>query len=209
MKKALLIGSSLVACICQADTLSLSADTAYWLAGTQSNASQAIQTAQVMTSASFEHFVPLVPNARLRYTTLNLPAKSSSYSPTLSPNRSTTEAIAYYELLDTVLSLDVGVGVQRFYDSSQQKSDTFSPMVYTAVGTKLPLTQLSANAEFALAKAPRHQTTDMLAELNYPLYDSMLVNLDGKMGYRLITIEHPTHTTTTMQGAYVGIKAKF
>lgn len=208
MKKALFIGSSLVACICQADTLSLSADTAYWLAGTQSNTSQAIQTAQVMTSASFEHFVPLVPNARLRYTTLNLP-NANTYTPTLSPTHATTEAIAYYELLDTVLSLDVGVGVQRFYDSSQQKSDTFSPMVYTAVGTKLPLTQLSANTEFALAKAPRHQTTDMLAELNYTLYDSMLVNIDGKVGYRLMTIERPTHTTTTMQGAYVGIKAKF
>lgn len=208
MKKTLLIGSSLIACVCQADTLSLSADTAYWLASTQYNAPKTTQTAQVMTSASFEHFVPLVPNARLRHTTLNLPS-ASSYAPTLSPTHSATEAIAYYELLDTVLSLDVGVGVQRFYDASQQKSETFSPMVYAAVGTKLPLTKLSANAELAIAKAPQHQTTDTLAELNYTLYESMLVDIDGKIGYRLMTIERPTHTAKTMQGAYAGIKAKF
>lgn len=208
MKKLLLI-SCLMVSVCQADVLGLSADTAYWLPHVQSQtANQSTQNhqGQIMASASFEHFVPLVPNARLRYTALPKPT-TSSYTPT-SSNGSVTDFIAYYKLLDSFIALDVGVGVQKLHDGTQPKSQMSLPMIYTTFGLDLPLTNLSANTELAFAKNRKHQSLDTLAELSYRLYNTSMIDVDGKVGYRVMNIKHP-NDETVMQGIYAGIKAKF
>lgn len=205
MKKVLLM-SGLMATVCQADVLGLSADTAYWLPRVESQTANQTTNhqGQIMASASFEHFIPLVPNARLRHTTALTPIKS--YAPT-PPSESVTDFIAYYELLDNFVGLDVGAGIQRRYDGTQS-GQRLLPMAYTALGVDLPLTNLSANAELAFAKDPKHQSIDTLAELSYRLYDTAIVDIDGKVGYRVMTIKQPNNNTT-MQGVYAGVKAKF
>lgn len=212
-----------------ADTLyGLYADVNYW--HTQNELSQSqlkeviksgnYKDGQIMLSASLEHGVPLIPNARIRHTTLN--ADNSKLS--------STDAIAYYELLDNVVSLDVGLGAKRLngnFDNASADVSKTLPMAYASAGAKLPFTGLSAKAEVGVAHDSKYKATDAQAELKYDFIDKALIDVGVKAGYRLLTIEaddvlhdakskvglnkdtQPKDYKSEFKGPYVGVEVHF
>lgn len=206
MQKILLcaIASTLMLSTAHADTIyGLYADANYW----QSKADDQVQDqadatqkhnygnkGQLMLSASVEHPVPFVPNVRVRYA--DLQSKTINNDARLKIDANSTDFIAYYEVMDNIVSLDLGLGAKRI--SGQQLANdrqyldlgTTLPMAYASAGVKLPFTGLSAKAELGLARSHKNKATDALAEIQYKFIDKALIDVGAKVGYRLIDLDY-------------------
>lgn len=201
------------------------ADIDYWhssVSGSQaSNQHSYNNKGQMMAAVSLEHPVPLIPNVRLRHTSLNADGKQPV---THTLNASSTDAIAYYEILDNVVSLDLGLGAKRISGDikhgnvKQYALDDTLGMAYASVGGKLPLTGLSAKAELAIAKGKNSSATDAQAELKYDFVDKAWVDIGAKVGYRALNLDYNKAATPTgatvpyqvdFQGPYVGLELHF
>lgn len=222
MKKLILL-TALVASTAHADTLyGLYADANYWHTSSETT-QNGVKTehkdkGQLMASASLEHGVPFVPNARVRHASLDSTEKATNIKHDLS----STDVIAYYELLDNVVSLDVGLGAKilegEIEDSADRAIADLSktlPMAYVSAGAKLPFTGLSAKAEVGIAHNSKYKATDAQAELKYNFIDKALIDVGAKVGYRVLTIEadeilkDKSDYKNEFTGPYAGVEIHF
>lgn len=149
---------------------------------------------------AFEHPVPFLPNAKLRYTKLDQSAA----------NAKALDAIGYFEVLDNVVSLDVGLGAKRVIASGNDA--TTIPAVYASAGGKLPFTGLSAKAEVFVGKGMDADFSDVNAEIKYNFIENLAIDLGLKAGYRIMTVnidDSGTSSDYKMQGPYLGLEAHF
>ena len=125
----------------------------------------------------FEHFVPLVPNAAVRYTsTDNSKLKFNSF-----------DALGYYRLLDNGnLDWTAGLGLRRF-DSGKLKGDRFSstlPMVSTEV-TLFDDSRTSFYGKLDLGQNGNTNFSDFEAGVRFKLF----MGLRLQAGYRSYTLK--------------------
>ena len=209
--KKLILCLMMIGTTAYADTLyGLYTDVNYW--HTQNDHSNAYQktsskdNGQVMLSASLEHGIPLIPNAKIRHTNLK---ESSSHQ------LSSSDAIAYYELLDNIVSLDIGLGAKRLKGDIENNADNYNahlsktlPMAYASAGAKLPLTGLSAKAELGIAHNSKIKANDAQAELKYNFVDNVAIDVGIKAGYRILTIKADDvwHDAKAKTGLYKNTK---
>jgi outer membrane protein len=149
----------------------------------------------------FEHPVPFLPNAKLRYTQLD---QSNS-------NGNSLDAIGFYEVLDIIVKLDVGLGAKRVNDNSANIDKTILA-AYVSAGGKLPFTGLSAKAEVFVGKWSDADFTDYNAEVKYNFIENMAIDLGVKAGYRATQInidDSGTSSNIKVQGPYLGLEAHF
>lgn len=214
-----------------ADTLyGLYADANYWQTNIQDKIDGTDRDykdkGQTMFSASLEHPIPLVPNVRLRHTSLNGTLESNSNNEI---KATTTDAIAYYELLDNVVSVDVGLGAKRIEGDITQSGESrlnlnkTLPMAYASAGAKLPFTGLSVKAEVGVGVGTNVKSTDAQAELKYDFVDTALADVGIKAGYRIMNIKYEEMTNEYIgsifgsqvpyqmdfKGPYVGLEVHF
>lgn len=157
---ALLLGLGLSS-IGHADVIGLKADASYWNFDGYSQSANASKqdldrqgTAQL--SVAFEHPVPLLPNAKIKY--VNLDSNSEQITPlnVADIELNNIDYILYYELLDTIVHADIGAGLTNLDGTvrnlnagvlTQYDLDEYSPLLYATAGVKLPFTGMSAKAE--------------------------------------------------------------
>lgn len=175
-----------------ADTIyGLYADANYWHTSHETTQNRLTteheDKGRLMLSASLEHGVPLIPNARVRHVNLDSTQKTTNTKHDLT----STDVVAYYELLDNAVSLDVGLGAKILDGTINNDTDLSKtlPMAYASAGAKLPFTGLSAKAEVGIAHNSKYKATDAQAELKYNFVDKALVDVGIKAGYRILTIE--------------------
>ena len=150
---------------------------------------------------AFEHPVPFLPNAKLRYTKLDQSAANADF----------LDAIGYFEVLDNIVSLDVGLGAKRV-NASNANIDKTIPAVYASAGGKLPFTGLSAKAEVFVGKGIDADFTDANAEIKYNFIENLAIDLGLKAGYRIMTVnvdKSGTSSDIKVQGPYLGLEAHF
>lgn len=208
-----------ISTIAQADTLyGLYADANYWYTNNDIQVGTIKQDAtkkgQYMVSASFEHFVPFIPNARVRHTSLNNTGMGALQNHETTLNN--TDVVAYYEFLDNIVSLDLGVGAKVLNGNHKINGNGVSlnktlPMVYGSVGGTLPFTALSAKAEVGIAKGLNTSVNDALVEVKYDFLENFLVDVGAKAGYRVLSLEQKNASTYKMdfKGPYVGLELHF
>lgn len=149
---------------------------------------------------AFEHPVPFLPNAKVRYTQFD---QSNS-------NAKALDAIGYFEVLDNVVSLDVGLGAKRLIATNSDA--TTIPAVYASAGGKLPFTGLSAKAEVFVGKGTDADFSDVNAEIKYNFIENLAIDLGLKAGYRIMTVnieDSGTKSNFKVQGPYLGLEAHF
>ena len=222
----------------QADIIGVYASADYWdlqgdyneaLHGRAMNDDKALDwdnKGQAQMAVSFEHPVPLIPNVRLRYVGIEAESEQKHAATDASiyeTKLNNTDFIAYYEILDNIVSVDVGVAAKRLdgdvtYLSSEFTKDKLkisetAPMVYGAVGGKLPFTGLSAKAELLATSYSDVKITDVSAEVKYDFVDTLLLDVGAKAGYRMLDIElddqDRVDTQFKFHGPYVGLEAHF
>jgi outer membrane protein len=168
-----------------ADFIGGSVEAAYWYAGLGGDATAGSSTVDVEDDLDFgssgnfevavtiEHPVPVIPNARLKYTSIDqtedgeLPAGGFDNVATSSVGKTNVETnldlshvdlILYYEILDNWVSVDVGLDIKVFdgqlevsdgTDKSTTDIDKILPLAYASAEFEFPLTDLSFGAELS------------------------------------------------------------
>ncbi|OAL81056.1 hypothetical protein AY606_14660 [Acinetobacter sp. SFB] len=171
-------------------------------------------------SVALEHPVPFLPNAKIKHT--NVQAESDQSFAGVKSHQvdlDYSDFILYYEILDNIVSADVGFGaklldgdIQQNVTQNTEVSETL-PMVYAEAGVKLPFTGLSAKAEASFAKLSDRQVTDAQVELKYNFVDTLLVDVGAKAGYRILDIQleegSDQEAKLKFKGPYLGVEAHF
>jgi outer membrane protein len=152
---------------------------------------------------TFEHFVPIVPNFRVLGTKLDhsgsgtatfiLDGQSFTGDITSTGSFDQTDITAYWEVLDNVVSLDLGLTAKLLdfsysvastgVSTSGSLSATF-PMVYGLVGVS-PIPGLYLGVEGNLIGYDGNNLTDLTAKISYTT--DFFLGIEG--GYRSQTYE--------------------
>ena len=122
--------------------------------------------------ANFEHFIPLVPNAAVRYSEVD--SKKLEFS--------SYEAYGYYRILDNgTLDLDLGLGLRR-YDSGKLSGDDFSSTL-PMVNAELTLFDGSRTSFYGRVDMGKNNNTDFY-DLEAGVRFKMFAGLRFQAGYR-------------------------
>jgi outer membrane protein len=155
-----------------------------------------------------EHGVPVLPNVRVNYAdvstsgrnTLNRTVTFRGETFTVSQDvRSKLEltqmdAVAYYQLLDNVFSLDVGIAARWIEGEVEVASNTgvgraefdgVIPLLYARTRVDLPLTGLWVGAEAMGLAYDGHQLLDANAQVGW----ESPVGLGAELGWRTLRLE--------------------
>ena len=225
-----------------ADTLSLSAGAGIWNESPSGNFQETIDPAAVdikdnlfwdtesqgYAFVTLEHFVPIIPNARLSYNKIDHSGKGNTnfvydgipYNGDIDNNISieTLDLLLYYEVLDNVVSLDLGLNIRKLDvdfnlsgggapDSSNTTSETI-PMVYALLGFS-PLPGLLINGEMSYVSYDDSSISDFTAKVAYTT--SFFVGVEA--GYRSQKYElndvDGTDADLTFEGPFAGAYLKF
>ncbi len=177
--------------------------------------------------ATLEHPVPILPNVRLTYTSLDHAGSGTTsfdfdgvtYSGNVANDFTIeqTDLLLYYEVLDNVVSLDLGLNVRlldisfTINDGTNKTSESVSapvPMIYGMVGASpWPGVLLSAEANYMTLSGST--VSDFNAKISYTT--DFFVGFEA--GYRTETIEledvDNTDANLDFKGPFIGAYVKF
>jgi len=204
LSSALLLASTAAS----ADVIGFTAAAKAYSAEVTNNDDDQSSDAEVVTelSAALEHPVPIIPNIRIA-------AMDASYDDDDLGgefDQSFVDATLYYEILDTVVEVDLGL-TARMMDLSAGNDayeyDSVEPMAYAKVQGNLPLTGLSLGAIANMGA----DVSDFEAFVQYEL----AFGLGFNAGYRMIgqDLEYEAGSNlfvdadfdTDFEGAFLGI----
>lgn len=171
-------------------------------------------------SLAIEHPIPLIPNAKIRYVNLKSQTeKELAGQPVYDLNIDHTDFILYYEILDTIVNADVGLGATNLNGDIKTLNvrktdiDKTVPVIYGSAGAKLPFTGLSAKAELLYSNINDTKITDAQAELQYNFIDNLLVDVGLKAGYRILDVKLDDYDKNDVKfnfkGPYIGLDMHF
>ena len=185
---------------------------------------------------ALEHPLPLLPNIRLQPSDLNwsgneLISAGSDLNGTpfvvteqadISLDLSHTDATFYYEVLDNIVDLDLGITARLFdgeaslIGATQQQNmdlDATVPLLYGKLGLALPTTGWHADIAANWINVDEFRLVDWSAELSYsfdilPAMDAGIV-----LGYRSMAIElddlDELQSDATFDGYYIALRLYF
>ena len=200
----------------QADVIGVKASASAWQAQVQSAAEHLPRKTSAMLSLAVEHPVPLLPNAKLRYTALEHNQNSNNNLQEIQLQQ--TDAILYYELLDNIIQVDAGLaanqlnGEQRRMQSTEKFAQT-RPSAYVAVAAKLPFTGWRVQSEALYGNSFGTELRDLQAEIQYDVIDNPVLDIGAKIGYRQLQVSFSQNrlagATLEFTGPYVGVDLHF
>lgn len=214
----------------QADFIGLYADASHWFYHGATHSQRSDLQSDFATdnalqlSLAFEHPLPLIPNAKVKYSQLDSTADQNPATLTTDYTKLTqSNYLLYYEVLDTFIHLDLGVGLTHldgelnlFTPNSAElyKLNTNAGTVYLQAGLQLPFTGLSTKTELTLSRSSNATIKDLQAEVQYNfLRKSYLVDLGAKLGYRYMTVDldfpEQSLVKQDFKGPYVGLNLHF
>lgn len=177
--------------------------------------------------AILEHPVPAVPNIKITQTTLSSAGSGAvtgaftfngtSYSvsqnvtSTLSLNQ--TDTTLYYELLDNVVSLDVGLNAKTIKGEATVNTNTSSfsatvPMLYVAAEVAFPTTGLAIGVDMSTITASGNTLSDMTAKISYTTDFMLGVEAGVRTQAYKIDVDSVV-ADMKFSGAFVGAYFKF
>lgn len=183
--------------------------------------------------AALEHPIPLLPNIRVQYAKLEHQG-SATLNTTFTLNNVTvpasvpfdtnieltyTDAIAYYELLDNWVNLDLGLGIRYFEGYGETITgnarvddasfEAVAPMLYADAQFDLPLTGLSIGANAQGFSYQDSEFTEFNVRVAY-MFDSV-ADIGAELGYRQLNISQKDdlNIDVDFKGPYLALKFHF
>jgi outer membrane protein len=187
--------------------------------------------AQGYAFITFEHFVPILPNARLMLTNIDQSGSGTAdfifdgnnYTDNVSNDFSiqTIDLLLYYEVLDNIVSLDLGLNVRNLKvdytisgtvsGASTTTTDSFDetvPMLYVLVGAS-PWPELILSGELSYLAYDGSSISDFTAKVAYTT--NFFVGFEA--GYRIQKYEFDdisdTDANLDFDGVFAGAYLKF
>ncbi|MGL5334717.1 MAG: TIGR04219 family outer membrane beta-barrel protein [Enterovibrio sp.] len=212
IKKQLLLPLSIAAalsCSAQADVFALKGGIDYWYADAKINSLKADDAkSQYSAYLAFEHFIPLLPNAKVRYTNVKATGVAGIANITAT-EFDQIDWIAYYELFDNdMMSFDVGINLQHFNGKFAGRSfSEWQPNLYADGRINIPAMPLALFATFSAGTLDDSSTADAEAGALFNVNLGML-ELNLKAGYRIMDHDFsyfaPASATIRNQGFFLG-----
>ncbi|MCW8894613.1 MAG: TIGR04219 family outer membrane beta-barrel protein [Sulfurimonas sp.] len=188
--------------------------------------------------ALVKHPVPLVPNLRLEYVSLEdsgiATGEFKDFDVTGSANMAYDmkqyDIIPYYNILDNTfwVTLDLGLDIKVIdlsYDVTPIGAATIAgdvsgsetiaiPLLYVRARTEIPTTNIGLEADIKYVKAGDSTVYDVRAKLDYTLDFMPVIQPAIELGYRMQKIdidESDADATVDLEfsGAYVGLMLRF
>jgi len=158
--------------------------------------------------ANFKHFIPVIPNARLEITkfgtdaTKMIPASAdkifndkniSGMNVNSTLNLDQIDAILYYNLWDTLILFDIGVGVKYYMgslevDGSKINIDFPIPIIYARLGADIPFTNIGAEIDlkyFKFSPSVSAEMFDLRVKAKATILTLAFLDLNIEAGYRV------------------------
>jgi len=182
---------------------------------------------------ALEHPIPLLPNLRLSRTSLEWTGQGTVPAGTrldevvfpidqavaAELDLSHTEVTFYYEVLDNVIDLDLGLTARMFdgeaslIGATQQERvelDAVIPMLYGKAGIDLPFSGLSAAVSGNWINVNEFHLIDWSAELNYDFSIAPTLEAGLSIGYRSMLIEidaqDELQSDAEFDGLFIGLR---
>lgn len=151
-----------------------------------------------------EHFIPLIPNVKLKYSDLSADLNGSSAE----PSSSSLNGILYYQLFDNGLfEFDFGLAYTKIDDIQGQKAEL--PQGYGAAKIHIPGIGMHAFAEITGGTVTDDDATDAEIGLTYTFNpDSDFINFSVRGGYRYQKMVINNYTQEN-KGLFAGLEAHF
>ncbi len=125
-----------------------------------------------------EHFIPLVPNLRIRYNDIDTGSVAFGQ----------TDYTAYYEILDNdAVAFDIGLTVSKF-NAGKFEGESFSewqPSLYGNVEVGIPMTPVSVFGDLNFGSYDSTSTVDGQAGVKWTL-PLIAADLNLRAGYRVM-----------------------
>ena len=183
----------------------------------------------VYAFATLEHPVPILPNVRLMYTRIsqdgegpaNFTFDGISYTGNVKNDFTiaTTDLLFYYEILDNVVSVDLGLNIRNLSvdytitetGSSTTSSDSSSqtiPMLYGMVGAS-PIPDLLISGELSYIAYSGSTISDFTAKVSYTT--SFFVGVEAGYRKQQYTFDdvNDTNADLSFDGVFAGAYVKF
>lgn len=176
------------------------------------------------------HPLPLIPNLKLNYTPLkfdgsgqsNFTFKGQTFTGDVSSKAEfdQLDVILFYNLLDTGLTLDLGLNIKVLdgyvktteQTTSQSEKIDFTapiPMLYGNVGFNVPMTAVRLGLEGSAISYSGNRLTDLKASVRYTFVGVLGV----EAGYRALNVKlddvKDVSADFKATGPYLGVAAKF
>ncbi|GLS89710.1 membrane protein [Psychromonas marina] len=153
---------------------------------------------------AFEHFIPLIPNVKLKYSDLSSEYKNTSGE----LSSSALNGILYYELFDNGLfEFDLGLAYTDLEGIENQSASL--GQAYAAAKVHIPGTGMHAFAEIVGGSLTDDSATDTEFGLAYTFNpDSLLLNFSVRAGYRMQEFEINKRTQEN-KGLFAGLAVHF
>ncbi|WP_022941886.1 TIGR04219 family outer membrane beta-barrel protein [Psychromonas hadalis] len=153
---------------------------------------------------ALEHFIPLIPNVKLKYSDLSTTSAMGGNE----PSSSAVNGILYYQLFDNGLfEFDFGLAYTAVEDIKSQSADL--GQAYGAAKIHVPGTGMHAFAELIGGSVTDDNATDAELGLAYTFNpDSIIMNFSVRAGYRYQEMKINDRTQEN-KGLFAGIEAHF
>ena len=144
-----------------------------------------------------EHPIPLLPNLRLSQSDMDHAVAEITTANTTNMDTSYGDALAYYQILDNDIELDIGVGVKRFFgkiettasgptpDSGFYDVDNTLAIAYARGAMTIPLTVVQVSVALQQGKSG----DDAISDANLMFRYISEYNVGVGIGYRYMSTE--------------------
>ena len=186
-----------------ADAIGIFAGIDYTANSASYNDHKGDDTGNISGYVAFEHFVPIIPNVKIKYA--DLTSKDDMKSSALN-------GILYYQLFDNdLLEVDFGLAYTDIEDYVDRSASL--AQAYGAAKVHIPSTGIYAFTEIIGGSVTDDEAMNAEAGLGYTFNpDSKLLNLSMRAGYRYqsMTIDaDPTGSEQENKGIFAGLEAHF
>ncbi len=151
---------------------------------------------------AFEHFIPLIPNVKIKYTNLTNHHFDEDES-------STKNGILYYEILDNdLVELDLGA---VYTDAEGYNESANIVQAYGAAKVHVPGVSMHAFAEVIGGSVTKDDALSAEIGLAYTFNpDSSLLNIAVRTGYRVQELDlNHTSNKQEIDGLFAGVEVHF
>lgn len=160
----------------------------------------------------FEHPVPVLPNFRADFTPDTTFSGSDGLGGTNTLKLSQTDATLYYEILDNVVDLDIGLTGKIINGEvtgiTNQSYNVVIPMGYMAAGVKIPALPVRLDADIKYVAYSGNSISDMRIKAAWEVF----AGLEAVAGYRYESLEldeKDIYSTLKIQGPFIGVGYRF
>lgn len=179
---------------------------------------------------AIEHPVPLLPNIKIQKTGLSSTGNGTttasfgfggqtySGATTSSVQLDQTDYVLYWEILDNIVSLDIGINAKHVdgrvkvddgVNPVDVAFDGYVPMAYAAVEFSFPGTGMSLAAELSALKLGDSEITDLTAKINYELATTLGLEFGVRTQDIKLSAMDSVNSSLKFEGFFAGLYLDF